>query len=241
MTAPEDSRLLSFFSTPVHRCSYLAGRDAVTVFADPRFPKSTELYSVLSRYGFRRSGTHIYRPQCPGCSACIPVRIPVREFVPRRRQRRVRNRNADLTVIERPAEFREEHFDLYRGYLAARHPGGGMDNPTPQQYTDFLIGDWCHTVFYEFRQHRRLLAVAVADRLDDGLSAVYTFFDPTTARRSLGTHAVLWEIEECWRLGLDWLYLGYWIPGCGKMSYKQDFQPSEYFVDGSWTRHAPAG
>jgi len=221
MTAPEDSRLLSFFSTPVHRCSYLAGRDAVTVFADPRFPKSTELYSVLSRYGFRRSGTHIYRPQCPGCSACIPVRIPVREFVPRRRQRRVRNRNADLTVIERPAEFREEHFDLYRGYLAARHPGGGMDNPTPQQYTDFLIG--------------------VADRLDDGLSAVYTFFDPTTARRSLGTHAVLWEIEECWRLGLDWLYLGYWIPGCGKMSYKQDFQPSEYFVDGSWTRHAPAG
>ena len=239
MTAPEDARLLSFFSTPVHRCSYLEGRDAVTVFADPRFPKTTALYSVLSRYGFRRSGSHIYRPQCPDCAACIPVRIPVREFVPRRRQRRILRRNEDLTVRAMAPELREEHFNLYRDYLAARHPGGGMDNPTPQQYTDFLIGAWCDSVFYELRHRDRLLAVAVVDRLDDGLSAVYTFFDPAEHRRSLGTQAVLWEIEECRRLGLDWLYLGYWIPGCAKMSYKRDFQPSEYFVDGNWTRRSP--
>lgn len=239
MTAPEDSRLLSFFSTPVHPCSYLADRDAVTVFADPRFPKTTALYSVLSRYGFRRSGDHIYRPQCPSCSACIPIRLPVADFVPRRRQRRIMKANADLEVRELPAAFRPEHFALYREYLATRHAGGGMDNPTPQQYMDFLIGSWCDTVFYEFRAAGRLVAVAVVDRLDDGLSAVYTFFDPAEAGRSPGTYAVLWELEECRREGYRWLYLGYWIPGCGKMSYKEEFQPAEYFVDGEWSRRKP--
>ncbi len=227
---------LAFYATPVHDCSYLRDRSAITLFADPKASMDNHLYSQLSLFGFRRSGRHIYRPACPACSACIPVRIPVNEFEPRRNQRRTWTRNRDLTVVQVPAEYTPEHFELFERYVKTRHPGGGMDNPDPNQFMDFLTSDWSDTRFVEFRDHARLLAVAVIDVLEQGLSAVYTYFDPAESHRSLGTHAILWEIEETRRLGHDWLYLGYWIRECPQMRYKEQFRPLEHFHEGVWSR-----
>jgi len=240
MSARTRRHRLAFYATPPHPCSYLPGRRATTVFADPAFAMDGGVYTALSRHGFRRSGAHVYRPQCAACSACVPVRVPVAEFHPRRSQRRVERANRDLCVQGEPLTFRREHFELYRRYLAARHPQGGMDDPSPRDYLDFLQSPWGETRAYAFQCGARLLAVAVADVLSDGLSAVYTFFDPGFARRSPGVHAVLWQIREAQRLGLDWLYLGYWIAESPKMRYKRDYQPQEHYVDGRWVRDTGA-
>ena len=184
--------------------------------------------------GFRRSGEYVYRPRCGTCQACIPVRIPVNTFAPSRSQRRTWQRNQDLRISAQPAGFHEEHFALYRRYIADRHPGGGMDVEDPARYREFLLSSWSDTWCYEFRLDTRLLAVAVVDRLLRGLSAVYTFYDPAYADRGLGTFALLREISEAQRLELSWLYLGYWIEECPKMAYKNRFRPLEVFRDGSW-------
>lgn len=227
---------IAFFATPPHACSYLDGRQAVTVFADPTFHHDRRTYTALSRHGFRRSGPHIYRPHCPGCDACIPVRVPVNEFQPRRSQRRVWRANQDVRVTRVAPGFTPEHYALYARYVNTRHLGGGMDSPTPGQYLDFLTSLWSETTFYEFRAPSGLLAVGVVDRLDDGLSAVYTFFDPAASARSPGVFAVLWEVEEARRLGLEWLYLGYWLRESPKMRYKGEYQPLECLRDGLWRR-----
>lgn len=215
-------------------CDYLPGETAQMVFLPPDTPLSMSQYSVLVAKGFRRSGQLVYRPHCPDCRACIPVRIPTARFLPTRSQRRCWHRNQDLTVIAREAEFRREHYELYLRYLKARHADGSMVDSTPEDYMNFLTCPWCDTLFYEFRWQDRLLAVAVVDLLDDALSAVYTFFDPDEARRGLGTYAILWEIAAAERMELKWLYLGYWIARCGKMAYKNKFQPLEYFHDNRW-------
>ena len=232
MTAP--SARLRLYATPGHPCSYLAGREATTVFVDPYRPKDPVLYTLLSRLGFRRSGTHIYRPGCAGCSACVPVRIPVARFRPRRIHRRVRAANRDLSFRIRPAGFDAAHYSLYERYVAARHPGGGMDNPSPEQYRDFLTSTWCDTSFFEYSLGGVVLAVSVIDRLNDALSCVYTFFEPAYAQRSLGTYAILHAIEVAHRESLEWLYLGYYIADSPKMRYKADYRPQERFVDGRW-------
>jgi arginine-tRNA-protein transferase len=231
---------LNFYTTPAHGCSYLPNRQAVTLFADPGIPKSDPVYGLLSAHGFRRSGEHLYRPHCHTCRACVPVRVPVAEFVPNRHQRRTWLRNTDLSVRPTPARFNTEHFDLYQRYLAGRHRGGGMDNPSPQQYLDFLTASWASTRFLEIRLGNRLLGVAVVDFLSDALSAVYTFYEPNEPARSLGKFSVLYEIEAAREAGLQWLYLGYWIEDSRKMRYKVDFQPLEYFWDGQWTRSRPS-
>lgn len=225
---------LGFFATPPHACNYLPDREATTLFADPRFPKNTRLYSALADCGFRRSGEHLYIPHCQTCSACVPVRVPVTKFHPSRRQSRALRRNSDLSIVRREAHFNQEHFDLYRRYLTARHKGGGMDDPTPESYMDFLTASWSDTVFFEMRLKDELLAVAVADVMHDALSAVYTFFDPAHSGRSPGRFAVLYEISEARRLGLKWLYLGYLIEGCRKMQYKGEYQPLEYYINNKW-------
>lgn len=223
-----------FLATPPHPCSYLPGRQAVSLFADPRAGMSTELYGELAESGFRRSGVDVYRPMCPGCQACIPVRIPVARMTHRRRERRIWECNADLRVSLQSSEFRNEHYDLYCRYLTARHSGGGMDNPTPEGYLQFLRSAWCETRFVEFRKEGKLLAVAVTDVLPSGLSAVYTFFDPEASRRSLGTHTILWQAQEARRRGLPWLFLGYWIEACDKMRYKGRFRPLQALEEGVW-------
>jgi len=232
-TAPA-AHQLAFYASRRHDCPYLPDRDAVTLFADPDAPMNNDVYGRLSEFGFRRSGRMIYRPACPGCSACIPVRIPAERFRGRRIDRRVWRRNADLAVTATPPTYREDHFRLYRRYLKARHAGGSMDTEDPAQYLEFLTSPWSDTVFYEFRLREALLAVAVTDRLPDGLSAVYTFFDPDARARSLGQYAILWQVAEARRLGLGAVYLGYWIEQCRKMSYKGKIRPLQMYRDGQW-------
>jgi len=225
---------LRFFTTPAHDCSYLDGKQAMTLFADPEAPIDTQLYSVLSAVGFRRSGQHIYRPYCQTCSACIPVRLPVALFMPMRSQKRTMKKNSDLVVTEQKPGLSDEYFRLYDEYISARHVDGDMYPASLDQFESFLVDGRSEASFYEFRAHGKLLAVAVADRLSDGLSAIYTFFDPDEDRRSLGTYAVLWLIEATHRLDLNYLYLGYWIKQCQKMSYKTDFKPLEIFLNNHW-------
>lgn len=239
MNNPARTAALNFYTTPPHGCSYLPPRQAVTLFADPGIPKTDAVYGLLSAHGFRRSGEHLYRPHCHGCRACVAVRLRVEGFQPSRHQRRSLELNADLNVRTQPARFDCEHFDLYQRYISGRHAGGGMDNPSPQQYMDFLTAEWCDTRFMEFRLGSRLLAVAVVDVMADALSAVYTFYDPDYQRRSLGKFAVLQEIAAARAEQRQWLYLGYWIANCRKMRYKVDYQPLEYFWNGGWTATRP--
>ena len=225
---------LDFYLTPEHECSYLTSQQAMTLFADPSVCVNTELYSELIEYGFRRSGTHVYRPRCPICDACIPIRIPVDEFSPSRSQRRVWKRNQDLEIIAVPAEYNDEHFKLYRRYMSNRHAGGGMDTPEPEKYSEFLINPYIDAHFYEFRLERQLIAIAAVDVLNNAFSAVYTFFDPKESARSLGSMAILWQVEEARRLNLPHVYLGYWIKECQKMVYKDKYRPFEIFREGYW-------
>ncbi|HQU16413.1 MAG: arginyltransferase [Chromatiales bacterium 21-64-14] len=240
-TAPQasDLRQLSFYASAEHPCSYLPGRQSLSLFADPTATVTNTLYSQLAPYGFRRSGPYLYRPACPRCDACVPVRIPVAEFHARRNHRRCVAHNQDLRVRAVEPGHYDEHFRLYRRYMAHRHSGGGMDDPDPRRYTGFLTSAWSDTRFYEFRHANELLAVAVVDHLDDALSAVYTYYDPDCPARGLGTYAILWQIQEARHRGYRWLYLGYWIRECAKMRYKDQFRPFEVYRGGSWQRPIP--
>lgn len=230
-----------FLLSGAHPCSYLPKLTAQTLFCDPHAPMSAALYDQLIRKGFRRSGRYVYRPRCPDCQACIPVRVPVAAFTPDRSQRRTLTRNQDLEVIPHAAHFQREHYNLYTAYTQQRHPEGGMDQAGPEQYWEFLSSPWSRTYFYEFRLAQQLVAVAVVDHLDQGLSAVYTFYDPELAqRRSLGVYAVLWQIDHARQLGLEWVYLGYWIAASAKMRYKNRYQPLEAYQEGRW-QILPAG
>lgn len=225
---------LALYLSPEHPCGYLQDRSARTVFLDPQVTPHQPLYTAFAAQGFRRSGSFLYRPQCEHCRACVPIRVPVEKFQPDRTQRRIRRMNQDLEISSRPTEFDPEHFALYRRYLAQRHSGGGMDHHTPADYTAFLTSRWSNTISVEFRLASRLIAVAVMDELDDALSAVYTFYEPRMGQRSLGTFAILWEIEEARRRGLQWLYLGYWIADSRKMAYKNRFKPYEHYGADGW-------
>jgi arginyl-tRNA--protein-N-Asp/Glu arginylyltransferase len=229
-------RPLSIYATGDHPCAYLEGRQARTLFVDPRQSLNGAIYSSLVDQGFRRSGDYVYRPGCLGCSACKSLRIPVAGFRLSRRHKRCLAANRDARVQVLPPTFRSEHFELYRRYIAHRHTGSQMADPTPQQYLEFLSTSWGDSLFYEFRENGRLLAVSAVDELNAGLSAVYTFYEPTLVRRSLGTLAIVWLIREAQRLGLDYLYLGYWIAESAKMRYKADFRPHEIFDGRDWRR-----
>lgn len=228
------SEATTLFLTAPQRCSYLPQRNSVSLLIDPSTRISTPAYDRLAKLGFRRSGDLFYRPQCPGCQQCIPVRIPAQHFTPNRAQRRTWRRNRDLSVREVPSEFHEEHFALYQRYQHARHRGGGMDTHTPNDFFHFLVCRDIDTRFIEFRLDQELLGVAVVDHLLDGLSAVYTFYHPDFPGRSLGTFAILSQIELARRQGLQWVYLGYWIENSEKMRYKRNFQPLEGFNGSRW-------
>ncbi|SFM51808.1 arginyltransferase [Marinobacter zhejiangensis] len=227
-------KTLAFFATPPHDCSYLADREATTMFVDPRADINKRLYSQLTSLGFRRSGSHYYRPHCEACTACIPVRIDTEHFRYDRNQKRVLRKNADLTCKLVPGRFSEEYYDLYERYIVQRHSDGDMYPPSREQFTSFLVEGATDTWFLEIRSAHRLIGLAVVDALEDGLSAIYTVFDPDEDKRSLGTFAVLWQIEEVRRRGSLYLYLGYWIKACRKMNYKTRFHPIEALVDGRW-------
>ncbi|TBU96056.1 arginyltransferase [Stutzerimonas kirkiae] len=225
---------LKFYATQPHDCSYLSGQQATTLFLDPSQPMDEQIYAQLSEVGFRRSGDHLYRPHCQQCSACIAARLPVAGMALKRQQKRIIKRNADLRVERRRPTCNDEIYSLYARYIEQRHADGDMYPPSREQFTTFLVRDlpFCH--FYEFRLDGRLLAVAVTDVLPNGLSAVYTFYEPEMAHRSLGRYAILWQLGEADRLGLEALYLGYWIRNCRKMNYKTEYRPIELLVNQRW-------
>jgi arginine-tRNA-protein transferase len=228
-------RDLKVYTTYPHSCSYLEDQEATTLFVDPRQPVDQKLYSNLSQLGFRRSGSHIYRPHCTHCDACIPARIPVDLFEAKRGQRRTWNRNQDL-VVHATDDMRDDAaFELYQNYIESRHSDGDMYPPEREQYESFLSNAWGCTRYYRFYDGDTLAALAVVDELVDGLSAIYTFFDPALDRRSLGGFAILWQIEKAREMGLDYLYLGYWVRNCQKMAYKSDYRPLELYVNNRWT------
>jgi len=229
-----DISAIKLYATHEHPCSYLKDRSATTIFVDPSLPVNGHIYSELSDFGFRRSGKHIYRPNCRACHACIPVRIPVSEFQPTRAQKRCLKRNANVTMTALRNIATEEHYELYARYIDHRHSDGDMFPPSREQYEDFLSSEWGVTRYLEFRENGKLLGVAVSDELDQGLSAIYTFFEPAESDRSLGVLAVLRQIELAEKLRLPYVYLGYWIRECAKMRYKTQYRPLQMFINSQW-------
>ena len=223
-----------FFITPEHDCSYLPPRQAKTLFLDPRDTVTAPIYGALTEQGFRRSGSHLYRPHCDGCQACVPTRVPAALFQPRRRHRRVLQRNLDLRVQIEPAAYSPEYYNLYARYIGARHGDGDMNPPSQDQFRSFLLSQWSDTIFLSTYLDQQLVSVAVSDRQSIGLSAIYTFFEPEMTDRSLGVFSILKQIEFCSEQQLPHLYLGYWIRESAKMRYKTDYRPVELFVNNRW-------
>lgn len=225
---------IPLFLTDEHECSYLNERKARTAFVHPSFPLTVDIYSRLIEHGFRRSGDEVYTPQCQQCSECISVRIPANRFQANRQHRRCLKRNQHTQARIKPAAFEQRHYDLYLRYQQSRHADSSMADSSAEEYIHFLGSSWCNTLFVEFSIDQELAGVAIVDLLDNALSAVYTFFDPALTRYSLGTYAVLWQIEHAKQLGLDYVYLGYWIKDCRKMSYKDQYRPLYGFIDQQW-------
>lgn len=222
------------FQTLPHACGYFPDRTAQNLVLDPSAPDLAELYALALMRGFRRAGGHVYRPHCPHCSACEPCRIVVADFTPDRSQRRCLALNQDLELTACEPGVNDERHALYARYLHARHAGGGMDDASRDDFSQFLAAPWSPTTFLEFRLQGRLVAVAVTDVCSTGLSAVYTFFDPDLPHRGLGTYAILQQVEFARAHALPHVYLGYWIEHHPKMDYKRRFGALEVFGPAGW-------
>lgn len=225
---------IPLYLTDKHPCSYLDDEFAQPAFVHPVFEMTTGIYSDLIQEGFRRSGNEVYSPHCPQCSACIPVRLRVSEFIPSRSQKRCLQKNLDTQALIKPPEFEQAHYDMYLRYQGARHSDGSMAHSSPNEYLYFLKSSWCEISFIEFLIEGELAAIAVVDQLDNALSAVYTFFDPKFSSSGLGVYAVLWQIEWAKKLNKEFLYLGFWIKKCKKMSYKCNYKPLQILKEKQW-------
>lgn len=224
---------IQLLRTEPHGCSYLPDLIATTEFVSPEEKVDLQTYQAINDAGFRRSGDHFYRPNCENCSECKPLRVLTKHFNPRKSHKRIFKKNSDLNIrIEnRPRE--EEYFSLYENYILERHRDGDMYPPDREQFENFICNAPEWTRYIEFHTDR-LVMVAVCDFLPCGLSAIYSFFDPDLPNRSLGSYAILAQINIAKRLEMDYLYLGYWIRESRKMNYKEQFKPCEILEMGEW-------
>ena len=224
-----------FFGTRCLPCPYIEGNTERKVVTDLSGPNAAELYERLSKAGFRRSHGLAYRPACPGCNACVPVRVAAKDFDFTRSFRRVMKTNADLTVDNVEAIATVEQYRLFSTYQRARHNGGEMSDMTFADYRAMVEDTPVASRTVEFRNDEgALVGVMLMDRMEDSLSAVYSFFDGSQTRRSLGTLMILWMIENARATGLPYVYLGYWIKGSEKMAYKARFRPLEVLDHDGW-------
>jgi len=225
---------IKVFLTAEHNCGYWPERIAQDLVLDPADLALPNMYERTLAMGFRRSGGHVYRPHCKSCRECIPVRLPVKKFKLSRSHKRCLTRNSDLQFRTASVTSGTAHFNLYQRYINSRHSGGPMDQPTIESYQQFLSCHWSPTKFFEVRREQKLIAVAVTDVCDSSLSAVYTFFDPEHAERSLGTFCILKQIEWAIQTGREYLYLGFWLKDHPKMAYKKTFSPLEKLEGVRW-------
>jgi leucyl-tRNA---protein transferase len=240
MSHPPSAAAPRFYYSAPAPCPYVEGRTERRIFADISGPNAAFSYDLLSEAGFRRSLGFAYRPACPSCRACVAVRIPVREFVLERPWRRVLARNADITIAWRPAKATAEQYELFLRYQRGRHAGGDMAAMDRGEYRGMVEVGAIESAIAEFRDPAgQLVAAALIDRMARGFSAVYTFFDPDMAARSLGTLAILWMVEQARDEGLDHVYLGYWIAESPKMLYKSKFKPLEALTVEGWRPMPP--
>lgn len=231
------------YRTEAHDCGYFADRQAVTLVVDPSIAVTQQFFSDCMRLGFRRQGFQIYRPHCGSCSACISVRIPVDAFSPNRTQRKVLKQHLDLKAEFVEMKLRDEQFSLFKRYQSLRHHDANspyLEHELEAWYYSLVMETPVKTYLVEFRDaSQQLVMMSAIDQLDDGLSAFYTFFDPEMSARSFGTYSILWQIEMARRWRLSYVYLGYWIADCRKMSYKQNFQRLEYWNGLTWSHEIP--
>jgi len=230
------SSTLQFYTTASYPCSYLPERLARSQVATPDHLIDTNVYGKLVQTGFRRSGTFIYRPFCDQCSACVPVRVVVDHFSPNRTQRRTWKRQQDIIATQRELYYHPDHYALYLQYQTNRHYGGEMDFDSCEQYQNFLLQSNVNSKIVEFNKNGQLCMISIIDKLPDGISSVYTFFDPNIQGTSLGTYSILWQIQQCSTLRLPYLYLGYWIKANQKMAYKANFQPLQSLIRRKWRK-----
>ncbi|SJZ86038.1 arginyltransferase [Consotaella salsifontis] len=235
-----------FFLTAPSPCPYLAGRHERKVFTHLIGDRAPELLDLLTQGGFRRSQNIAYRPACERCQACVSVRILVDDFLPSRSMKRVLARNADIRAEMRPASPTSEQYSLFRHYLDARHTGGGMSEMSVLDFAMMVEDTQVATQMIEYRRddpndpaggRGELIASALTDVMGDGLSMVYSFYDPDFEDRSLGSLMILDHIRRTKALGLPYLYLGYWVEGSRKMAYKIRFQPQEHLTPHGWERY----
>ena len=235
MTFTAPRRPQFFYTTAPLPCPYVDGRTERKVVTEITGPDAEQMHDRLSRAGFRRSHNIAYAPVCPGCAACIPIRIRAADFTPDRSQRRIQRANAGVEGFEVPSRATAEQFGLFQSYQHARHGDGDMATMSFYDYRAMVEDTPIDTMIVEYRDtDDRLVGACLTDRLGDGLSAVYSFFAPALSRRSLGTYAILWLVERARTLGLPHVYLGYWVPESPKMAYKARFRSSEILFGGTW-------
>ncbi len=235
MTYKPPRRPQFFYTTAPLPCPYVSGRTERKVVTEIAGPDAEALHDRLSRAGFRRSHNIAYAPVCPSCQACVPIRVPAALFHPDRTLRRVAKANQAVEGFEVPARATAEQFQLFQRYQQARHGGGDMATMSFYDYRAMVEDTPIESLLIEFRDpDDRLVGACLTDRLGDGLSAVYSFFAPELAGRSLGTYAILWLIARARQLDLPYVYLGYWVPESRKMAYKARFRPTEILVGGTW-------
>ena len=244
MTKPFPTKNLRFFLTAPSPCPYLPGRRERKVFTGLDGLDAEELHDLLTNAGFRRSQNIAYRPSCDGCESCVSARVPVEKFEFSRRWRKIMTKNADLTRSLQPPEASDEQFRLLRRYLNSRHAEGGMADMTMGDYAAMVEETAVRTHIVEYRfsagpSRGELAAAALVDVLGDGLSLVYSFFDPEAAKRGLGIYTILDHIQQARAAGFSYVYLGYWIPGSDKMDYKASFRPLELLLGGEWRPYEP--